>query len=597
LITGGWVEVQKKYGARTKIMETGDRTEPDTPEYEIFTCKPQMLIDNTRISTYSCKLSPEAEISGGPIHPFATVYGRRCAEYNSSIKGNFHKLTAEQLICFQHLVRMEIQYLFGCDVVWKSSGAGRAAAAAPAAAAPAAAAPRHDSVMCRDGMMSILPPPPETDSLGALASVAAAAAGPSAGPAAEKTDFSDICNWDYRSGYFPLTDKDLKQMLFPEDLVKPKHYFAAAILLYMREERTEEEEAAFQRLDSAWQHWYDGAKISYEVLAKGPPTAPPRNAYNAAEVNWCKTKMDYLDKQVTDKDARNRLGLPMKVKRLSGNETAGDARRNEAQALLHSSSSSSRGKASSPGSQSLQHSTEKVVKESPPVINSAKLDSSKVITSTEEATTPPSASRRRRRNSPQRLSGASANSDGQDEVRTCINKEGIEVSKKDGRAAANGNALKTMFPNNYRNPQNKNKFGGVALKLGEEHALLSTGMISANLRLTLPSGEAYKIACLALYGPDFPVEKSGHHETRITLFRTAAYYALTEAEEDTCRDHSGFADFLFFLMMATMQLLYAWLNAGRAHFGEHVFSVHRAAPEIQGTNETRLNLILCRCTV
>ncbi len=66
LIAEGWVEFQKKYGARTKIMETGDSTEPDTTGDDVFTCKPWMLIDNARISTYSCKLSPEAEIPCGP---------------------------------------------------------------------------------------------------------------------------------------------------------------------------------------------------------------------------------------------------------------------------------------------------------------------------------------------------------------------------------------------------------------------------------------------------------------------------------------------------------------------------------------------------
>ncbi len=51
----------------------------------------------------------------------------------------------------------------------------------------------------------------------AEALVAALAAGPSAclAPAAssrippEKPDFSNIGNWDYRSGFFPLTDEDL----------------------------------------------------------------------------------------------------------------------------------------------------------------------------------------------------------------------------------------------------------------------------------------------------------------------------------------------------------------------------------------------------
>ncbi len=112
-------------------------------------------------------------------------------------------------------------------------------------------------------------------------------------------------------------------MLLPEDMVKPRHYFAAAIILYMRESSTLEEEAAFQRLDSALQNRYDGAHISYEVLASGPPTAPAHYAYTAAERNWCKTKLDYLDKQIKDTEAGNRLGLPIKIRKIGGKDSAG----------------------------------------------------------------------------------------------------------------------------------------------------------------------------------------------------------------------------------------------------------------------------------
>ena len=58
------------------------------------------------------------------------------------------------------------------------------------------------------------------------------------------------------------------------------------------------------------------------------------------------------------------------------------------------------------------------------------------------------------------------------DARTVL-KDGKLVSTRDGRAAAEGNYLKTQFPNNYRNHKNDRKFCGRALTLGEEHALFS----------------------------------------------------------------------------------------------------------------------------
>ena len=96
-----------------------------------------------------------------------------------------------------------------------------------------------------------------------------------------------------------------------------------------------------------------------------------------------------------------------------------------------------------------------------------------------------------------------------------------------------------------------------------------------------------------MFGPNFPVEKSGHHDTRANLFQTAAYYALSDEEEEECFSHAGFTDILFFLMMSAKQLRYGWLNEARLHFAEHVFTTStRASKEIQGTDETLLNFIL-----
>ena len=178
---------------------------------------------------------------------------------------------------------MEMQYLASCDVVWKSSGSDLAPKAKPAARGGSTGGAGATGA----SSLSVLP----LDSLAAAAASHAAAPAPAAAAAAAcpdavggpgsatNVDFSDIANWDYRRGYFPLTDAALPQMLFPEDLARPRHYFAAGILLYMRDLRTPEEEAAFQRLNSAWQGWFLGEGITYDALSKGPPKAPPRYAY------------------------------------------------------------------------------------------------------------------------------------------------------------------------------------------------------------------------------------------------------------------------------------------------------------------------------
>jgi hypothetical protein len=50
--------------------------------------------------------------------PFSDLYAKRCTIYNDT---KLHKITGDQLINFQLLVRMEIQYLASCDVEWQPS--------------------------------------------------------------------------------------------------------------------------------------------------------------------------------------------------------------------------------------------------------------------------------------------------------------------------------------------------------------------------------------------------------------------------------------------------------------------------------------------
>ena len=476
-------------------MTAEDRTEPETAGDDLVEIKPAMIIGpKEKTSLYSCKLEAELEVPGGTHLPFVTLYDRRSAEYNS-IKLSFEKIKLDQLTVFQHLVRMEIQYLAGCDIVWKSKSP----------KPPAKVHVRGGGTAAVFPSMSLLPPASSLENLASVAATAAndlvsepaaavaaaaAAAAPLSAPAApspdagggsgsaENIDFSDILNWDYRTGVFPLTDEALQQWLFAVDALKPKYFFAAAILLYMRHPRTPEEEAAFQRLDSAWQEWYTGEQITYEVLLKGPPTAPKRIAYSPDEINWCKTKLSFLEGQIKDAVARERLGLPLlkKVKAAQPN----DARKLEAEALLSNTKVSARTPAESSSSRiSNAQQTDKALTD-----NSANKDpkADVILTGRRAATSSgpddehaPAAKRRRRRADSRGSTDEIRRTDEGSQVadaRTVL-KDGKLVSTRDGRAAAEGNYLKTQFPNNYRNHKNDRKFCGRALTLGEENALFS----------------------------------------------------------------------------------------------------------------------------
>ncbi len=70
-----------------------------------------------RCSSLSCSLRPERETGSLPFQ-FSELYSKRCTTYNTT---NLAKITEDQLINFQLLVRMEIQFLASWDVDWQPS--------------------------------------------------------------------------------------------------------------------------------------------------------------------------------------------------------------------------------------------------------------------------------------------------------------------------------------------------------------------------------------------------------------------------------------------------------------------------------------------
>ena len=112
-------------------------------------------------------------------------------------------------------------------------------------------------------------------------------------------------------------------------------------------------------------------------------------------------------------------------------------------------------------------------------------DSGVILTGTPSPSATTAVGKRRRTKDAPTNESETKDAAGQVEESRTVLKDGKLVSSKDGRAAAAGNTLKTLFLNTYRNHANDNRFYGKALTLGEEQALFSTRMTSAYLLTSL----------------------------------------------------------------------------------------------------------------
>ena len=618
-----WSLYQRKYAARIEFMKQAPRIHPVITGREIFSLPSSCALLGTlsdltvggktdkACSSFTCALRPERD-NGSPPLAFAEAYSRRCVTYNNT---NLAKISVDQLINFQILVRMEIQFLAGWDVEWKPSS-GKVAAGGEISTESqrggsecsaahdsqgeegeaVAAAAENSETQKAAGNLSLLQSIPTTTAAGSLAEerilhyalhiskqdltslkgeechrkASSPAAGPQSLDSTEvEGDISDIVNWGYSRGDFPLTPQGLQLMEFDhkKHTSPPKYVFPAAILLFVCAKRSEAEEAAFQRLSEAWRYWFDNP-LSYAFLKDDPPL---RLNLNHEEIEWCKVKLEYLVKQISSDSDRERLGLPTTKRR---------AREREAALLL-------------PGSKSI------------PDSNPAPRDDFKAGTSANAAPEPRAAAAasgsesvnggggiveedgggnvektvRGKRAKSQHAAGAEGaptaakrarlaqefkgGSPVKDEDKTTVREsDGKTVSSKDGRIVAAGNDLKKQFPNTYRNADNTKTFHGKLLNLGE----------------------AFKLACLVNHGPNLPIEMSGHISTRSALFRTAAYYALSDQEMREIMDHPKLADFLYFLVKSAKQIVYTYGVEARLIFGDSVFSRHIPARLLRGTS-------------
>jgi len=476
------------------------------------------------------------------------------------------------------------------------------ASAAPAAAASTAASTAASAAAAHTDASAA---PAAAASVAAAASAAAAAAAGGA-TAEQDEDLEDISKWDHRSGNFPLTDSALARMEFSIP-ARPRYYFAAALILFMRTSRTDKEEEVFQKLLALWPDWFGGTELDYEYLKKGPPRKGCHE-YNEAERNWCEVRLQVLDSNIKVASDRDRLGLPAKGRRSAAPATGNDQRttnvRREQDALLDRPTTTDSPRVMSTASKRNTGDESDVSDLGVQAKKRGRADSDQRDRSAASAAAASSAGAHDRRVSPhagprvKRTASKPRNEDAESDVsetdvrakksrreggkrrrepehrnddcsevtdeipkRGIISKEGRIVSKKDSRPLVADNGLRDKYKSSYRCPSNTRRWQGIELDLGQ----------------------AFKLAVWTHHGPHMPIERSGHIETRTALFRTAAYYSLSMdgSEEEEIMQDPKFHDFLYILVLVAKQLRYQTLAESRVYFADNVFTHFRASKAVQ----------------
>ena len=99
----------------------------------------------------------------------------------------------------------------------------------------------------------------------------------------------------------------------------------------------------------------------------------------------------------------------------------------------------------------------------------------------------------------------------------------------------------------------------------------------------MPIGKACAILGTVLFGPDIPLEEAGH-DTRVRIFKSAAYYCLTEEDLEEILDISEpeLRLYLKGIFSAGCRMLrYELTAAARKYFEHNVFRPAIKNAEIQ----------------
>ena len=102
----------------------------------------------------------------------------------------------------------------------------------------------------------------------------------------------------------------------------------------------------------------------------------------------------------------------------------------------------------------------------------------------------------------------------------------------------------------------------------------------------LKLGQAFSLACLIEFGPQLAIESNGHVEEWRALFRSAAWYCLSEEELEQVLEHKEVAPFLYSLVNYAKQYKYAIFKQARAYFGNSILCAARPRKPIQGAFRT-----------
>jgi len=91
------------------------------------------------------------------------------------------------------------------------------------------------------------------------------------------------------------------------------------------------------------------------------------------------------------------------------------------------------------------------------------------------------------------------------------------------------------------------------------------------LGLKLSIAQSFSVAAFNKYGSNIPLERNGQQQARTALFRTAAFYSLSEEETKEVLQHPECFEYFFTLVNYVKQYKYRLYNTARVFFGQHVF--------------------------
>jgi len=100
--------------------------------------------------------------------------------------------------------------------------------------------------------------------------------------------------------------------------------------------------------------------------------------------------------------------------------------------------------------------------------------------------------------------------------------------------------------------------------------------------MSLKLGQAFSLACLIRYGPLLPIESTGHLKERMALFRSVAWYCLSDDELEQVLQHKEVSQYLYSLVNYAKQYKYAIFKQARAYLGNNILCTARPHAPIQG---------------